>query len=127
MYVAFGFIYSLPILLALVSRQLPVRFLLVTWGICLIHLLIQKPFIDRRIAQAQGRIGGRQALLQALLEAALKHGGCLTVTQGVMETRATFTEVEQALQAMVASGYVYMRDNVDTGVVEYVFTEMQSE
>ncbi len=81
---------------------------------------------DRRIAQIQDQIGARQKLMQALLQAALKHGGCLTVTQGVMETSATFAEVEQALQAMMGSGYVYMRDNVDTGVIEYVFTEMQS-
>jgi hypothetical protein len=42
-----------------------------------------------------------------------------------METGATFAEVEQALHAMVASGYVYMRDNVETGVTEYVFTELE--
>lgn len=127
MYAVFGLIYALPTILLLVGRPLSIRYLLVSWGACLIHALLQKSSIDRRIDQVQGRIGDREKLMQALLQAALKHGGCLTVTQGVMETNATFAEVEQTLQAMMASGYVYMRDNVDTGVIEYVFTEMQSE
>ncbi len=119
--------HSLPTMLLVLGRPFPLRFLLVSWGLNLIHILLQKPAIDRRIAQVRGQIEDRQTLMQHLLRAALKHGGRLTVTQGVMETSATFAEVEQALQAMMASGYVYTRDNVDTGVIEYVFTEMQSE
>ncbi|PON11859.1 hypothetical protein C2W62_42615, partial [Candidatus Entotheonella serta] len=46
-----------------------------------------KSAIERRIAQAQGQVGTRQVLMQALLQAALKHGGCLTVTQGVEEPK----------------------------------------
>ncbi len=126
-YMVFGLLYSLPTLLCLISRRPLVHFLLVSWGLSLIHLWLSKSAIERRIAQAQGQVGTRQVLMQALLQATLKHGGCLTVTQGVMETRATFLEVEQALQAMVASGYVYMRDNVDTGLLEYVFIELSSQ
>ncbi len=123
-YIVFSLLYSLPTILFLISRRLPARLLLISWGLSLFHIWLHKPVIERRIAQAQGRVEVRQVLLQALLQAALKHGGRLTVTQGVMETNATFLEVEQALQAMVASGYVYTRDNVETGVLEYVFTEL---
>jgi hypothetical protein len=65
-----------------------------------------------------------EALRQALLNAALAHGGYLSVTQGVMATGATFTDVEQTLHTMVASGYVFTRHNPHTDVLEYVFTEM---
>jgi hypothetical protein len=125
LYYVFGFIYALPMLLLLLNRPLSIRALLVSWGICWVHLLLRQSVINRRIAQSQGKSGSAQELMQALLRAALAHGGCITVTQGVMETGATFAEVEQALQAMVASGYVYMRDHVETGVTEYVFTELE--
>ena len=125
MYYAFAFIYAVPTLMLIVSRRLSLRLLLLSWGISLIHILLQKRVIDRRLAQLQSGRGVPEALMQALLRTALNHGGCLTVTQGVMETGATFAEVEQTLQAMVAAGYVYTRDNVDTGVIEYVFTEME--
>lgn len=125
LYYVFGLIYALPTLLLLLNRSLSIRALLLSWGICCVHLLLQQPVINRRIAQNQGKSGSTQDLMQALLRAALTHGGCVTVTQGVMDTGATFAEVEQALQAMVASGYVYMRDNVETGVTEYVFTELE--
>lgn len=125
LYYVFGLIYALPALLLLLNRPLSIRVLLLSWGICCVHLLLQQTVINRRIAQNQGKAGSAQDLMQALLRAALTHGGCVTVTQGVMDTGATFAEVEQALQAMVASGYVYMRDNVETGVTEYVFTELE--
>ena len=125
LYYVFALIYALPTLLLLLNRQLSIRMLLLSWGICWVHLLLQQTVIHRRIAQRQGQAVSAQELMQALLRAALTHGGCLTVTQGVMDTGATFAEVEQALQAMVASGYVYMRDNVETGVTEYVFTELE--
>ena len=125
LYYVYALIYALPIFLFFLSRPLSIRALLVSWGICWVHLLLQQAVIHRRIAQRQGQSDSAQELMQALLRAALTHGGCLTVTQGVMDTGATFAEVEQALHAMVASGYVYMRDNVETGVTEYVFTELQ--
>ena len=124
MYYAFAFIYAVPTLMLILSRRLSLRLLLLSWGISLIHILFQKRVINRRLAQLQAARGVPEKLMQALLRTALNHGGCLTVTQGVMETGAPFAEVEQALQAMVAAGYVYTRDNIDTGVIEYVFTEM---
>lgn len=125
LYYVFSLIYALPILLFLLNRPLSIRALLLSWAICCVHLLLQQTVIHRRIAQHQGKAGPAQELMQALLRAALTHGGCITVTQGVMDTGATFAEVEQALHAMVASGYVYRRDNVETGVTEYVFTELE--
>jgi hypothetical protein len=62
--------------------------------------------------------------MRVLLQAALKHRGCLSVTQGVMETGKSFQEVEQVLNEMVTSGYVFTRNNPDTGVLEYVFKEL---
>jgi hypothetical protein len=124
LYYVFSLLYALPTFLLLLNRPLAIRALLLSWGICCVHLLLQKTVVDRRIAQHPGKTGSAQKLMQALLRAALTHGGCVTVTQGVMDTGATFAEVEQALQAMVASGYVYLRDNVETGVTEYVFTEL---
>ena len=62
--------------------------------------------------------------MQELVQAALKHDGCLTVTQGVMETGVSFPNVEGVLNEMVVSGYVYKRNNPETGVIEYVFQEV---
>lgn len=123
-YYLFGLLYAIPTLMLLVSRGSSVRFLLLSWGLSFAHTFVQRHHIERRIIQALGQRGKPAELMQALLQAALKHDGCLTVTQAVMETGATFADVEQTLQEMVASGYVYTRDQVDTGVTEYVFTEM---
>jgi hypothetical protein len=45
------------------------------------------------------------------------------VTQGVMETGKSFLEVERVLNQMAESGYVFTRNNPETGVLEYVFKE----
>jgi TM2 domain-containing membrane protein YozV len=63
-------------------------------------------------------------LMLALLRAAQKHGGCLSVTTGVMETGVPFADVERVLKTMVDSGYVYMDNDATTGVVVYVFKEI---
>ena len=63
-------------------------------------------------------------LMLALLRAAQQHGGRLSVTEGVIETGAPFTVVEQVLRTMVRSGYVYMDNDPITGVVVYVFKEI---
>lgn len=63
-------------------------------------------------------------LMLTLLRAAQKHGGRLSVTEGVMETSAPFADVERVLSLMVQSGYVYMENDPDTGVVRYVFKEL---
>jgi hypothetical protein len=63
-------------------------------------------------------------LMLKLLRAAQKHGGRLSVTQGVIETGVLFGEVERVLQSMVKSNYVYMDNDPATGVIVYVFKEI---
>ena len=63
-------------------------------------------------------------LMLKLLRAAQKHRGCLSVTQGVIETGVPFAEVERVLQHMVKSSYVYMDNDPATGVIVYVFKEI---
>jgi hypothetical protein len=63
-------------------------------------------------------------LMLTLLRAAQRHGGRLSVTDGVLETGASFTEVERVLKLMVNSGYVYVDNDLATGVVVYVFKEI---
>jgi hypothetical protein len=89
-----------------------------------VHAYLRQADINRRISQGALSFAPDEARRQALLNAALAHGGYLTVTQGVIATGATFTEVEQTLNTMVASGYVFTRHNPNTGLLEYVFTEM---
>jgi hypothetical protein len=124
-YYWFGFLYALPLLLYVWLRRVPLSFLLLSWGLSLLHVHLLKRDIDRQIAAtAAPTVSDRQALMQALLQAALIHRGCLSVTQGVMETGKPFQEVENALQEMLASGYVFTRNNPETGVLEYVFKEL---
>ncbi len=63
-------------------------------------------------------------LMLQLLRAAQKHGGRLSVTQGVIDTGVLFGEVERVLQSMVKSNYVYMDNDPATGVIVYVFKEI---
>ena len=106
-YYVFGLLYAIPSLMLVVSRGLSVRLLLLSWGISFLHLFVQRRHIERRIVQVLGKTNRPAELMQALLQAALRHDGCLTVTQAVMETGATFSDIEQTLQEMVGSGYVY--------------------
>lgn len=63
-------------------------------------------------------------LLIKLLKAAEAKGGSLSVTQGVMETGASFAEVEATLMQMVRAGYVEITNDLKTGVVIYEFKEL---
>jgi TM2 domain-containing membrane protein YozV len=63
-------------------------------------------------------------VMVGLLRAAHKHSGRLSVTTGVMETGLSFATVERVLKRMVESGYVYMDNDLETGVVIYVFKEV---
>lgn len=65
-----------------------------------------------------------EAIMQELLEAAEHRGGAISVTQGVAATGLSFSEVEERLQDMVASGYVDVDNHPETGVVVYRFTEL---
>jgi hypothetical protein len=63
---------------------------------------------------------------QLLLNAAMKEGGQLTVTQAAMITGYSFQEAEKLLREMVASGYVDVGNEPESGVVVYYFPELKS-
>jgi TM2 domain-containing membrane protein YozV len=63
-------------------------------------------------------------LLMKLLKAAEVRGGKLSVTQGVMETGASFAYVEATLMHMVRAGYADITNDPETGVVTYEFKEL---
>ncbi len=72
-----------------------------------------------------GKKAGRgPSLRQALLQAAVKNGGELTVTQGVMATDKGFEEVEKALHEMVDKGYVDIDNAPGSGVIVYRFPDL---
>ncbi len=68
--------------------------------------------------------GTEEDVMQELLRAAEKRDGSLSVTQGVAATGLSFSEVEDRLREMVASGYVDVDNHPETGVVVYRFTEL---
>jgi hypothetical protein len=123
-YYWYGLVYALPLLLFVLLRRLPLSLLLLSWGLSLLHTHMLKRDISAHLASAATAASDREDLMQALLHAALQHRGCLSVTQGVMETGKAFPEVEGALKEMQASGYVFTRNNPETGVLEYVFKEL---
>lgn len=63
---------------------------------------------------------------QLLLSAAMKEGGQLTVTQAAMVTGYSFQEAEQLLREMVASGYVDIGNEPESGVIVYYFPELKA-
>lgn len=71
-----------------------------------------------------GKRKKQEATASALLEAAKTNNGVMTVTDGVMATGLAFHEVERALSRMNQAGYVEVRNNSESGVVEYVFFEL---
>jgi hypothetical protein len=62
---------------------------------------------------------------QVLLDAALKEGGSLTVTQAAMITGFSFQEAEELLRDMVSSGYVDVGNEPESGVIVYYFPELR--
>ncbi|GAB1541011.1 hypothetical protein NUACC21_36800 [Scytonema sp. NUACC21] len=66
----------------------------------------------------------QEKLMTQLLKVAAKRGGKITVTQGVMETGASFSEVEATLKEMLKSGYVTIDNDPVTGAVTYDFHEL---
>jgi hypothetical protein len=56
-----------------------------------------------------------------LTRAAAKHGGKLTVPQGVIATGRPFKEVEQALDGMLKAGYIGIDNDEESGAIIYTF------
>jgi TM2 domain-containing membrane protein YozV len=63
-------------------------------------------------------------LTTRLVKAAHARGGKLSVTQGVLDTEASFADVETALRALVKTGYIDAYNDPDTGIVFYEFREL---
>lgn len=59
-----------------------------------------------------------------LLKAAHNRGGKLSVTQGVLDTEASFADVEATLQELAKTGYVHVYNDPETGIVTYEFREL---
>lgn len=118
-----GFAYALPLLVVVVTKQPLLRLVVLSWLLGLAHAHLRRRDINQRIADLVRTTTSPEDLRQHLLQAALMHRGCLSVTQAVMETGSTFQDVERALNQMVESGYVFTRNHPDTGVLEYVFKE----
>lgn len=63
-------------------------------------------------------------LIVKILKSAETRGGAITVTHGVMDTGASFAEVEAALMQIVRAGYADIANHPETGVVMYEFREL---
>ncbi len=63
-------------------------------------------------------------LRHRLLDAAVTHGGAISVTDGVAATGATFSEVEAELKQLVESGYVDVDVPPGKTYIVYRFTEL---
>ncbi len=63
-------------------------------------------------------------LRDQLLEAAVQHGGAISVTDGVVATGATFDEVEAELKRLVETGYVDVDVPPGKSYIVYRFTEL---
>lgn len=122
-YYWFGLGYALPLFLFLITKRLSLRLVVLSWLLGLLHAHLYKRDINRRIEEVLSAGTTHESLRQALLQAALEYRGCLSVTQAVMETGKPFAEIERTLDQMVESGYVFTRNNPETGVIEYVFKE----
>lgn len=80
-----------------------------------------EPVIAASVVNAKS---SRQQLIVKLLKAAANRGGKLSVTQAVMDTGASFAEVEATLREMMKSEYVAIENHPDSGVVMYHFVEL---
>lgn len=83
--------------------------------------------IEQRWGIATGWWDRKARIQGALLAAAAARRGVLTVTEGVMDTGLSFDKVEAALSGMAQSGYVDVGNHPETGVVQYVFHELEGE
>jgi TM2 domain-containing membrane protein YozV/predicted transcriptional regulator len=66
----------------------------------------------------------QEKLMMELLKAAEKRGGQLTVTQAVIETGASFAEVEAVFKDLLKSGYARIDNDPVSGAVIYHFHEL---
>lgn len=110
---------------------------LFTWGLAGIGQLYDLITMRRQVDEAnlleearslrdQRLSEPRRTPEQLLLDAAMKQGGKLTVTQASMITGYSFQEAEQLLRDMVSSGYVDVGNEPESGVIVYHFPELEA-
>lgn len=87
------------------------------------HAISQRDEAQSAIAEEIHR-PSYDALTVQLLKNAAEKGGKINVTQGVMSTGASFTEVEGLLKEIMKSGYARIDNDPVTGVVTYHFDEL---
>jgi len=124
---------------------------LFTWGLLgvgqAVDLLLIPGMVDEHNAKIRDKLGGSttgipmyyqasaaiaqvlvkqtpEQLMVKLLKAAYAKGGKLSVTQGVMATGASFSEVEATLTELLKTGYVSVENDPTTGIVLYDFHEV---
>ena len=79
---------------------------------------LQEPLFNRL------EIFDPQQLMVQLARVAQQRGGKLSVTQAVIDTGASFEQVQDTLNNMVKKGYIGITNHPDTGVVIYDFLEL---
>ncbi len=79
-----------------------------------------QPAISRTVATTPPT----EQLMVSLLHAAQKRGGQISVTQGVVDTGASFVEVEKTLMEIAKKGYASIQNDAKSGAVVYVFPEL---
>ncbi len=146
----FGWLFGLAGLHRLHNKKMASGFLwLFTFGLLgfgqLLDLVLIPGMVDEHNQQVKNRLGlsptgvplsqsaiatavyqppTRDQLMVKLLKAAHSRGGQISVTQGVLDTGASFAEVEATLKAMVQTGYVTVDNHPASGVVIYDFIEL---
>ncbi|MBE9114981.1 NINE protein [Lusitaniella coriacea LEGE 07157] len=119
-----------------------------TWGLCgigqFIDLFLIPSVVEEHDLRLQARSGRlpqplpipratptpravpptKDQLTLNLLKAAQKRGGKISVTQAVLDTGASFPEVEKILQEMVKGGYADPENDPSSGIVIYNFLEL---
>lgn len=78
-------------------------------------------------SSAQPHTNRRDRLMLQLLQAAKERHGKLSVTQGVMDTGYSFSEVEATLREMVKTGYIAAHNDPVSGIVMFDFIELSRE
>lgn len=73
---------------------------------------------------AAPKVPPAELMRMKLLDAARRHGGMISVSQGVMATGKSFKQVESALDEMAVSGFVDIDNDPQSGAVVYTFAEM---
>jgi len=90
-------------------------------GVSEVGVPLYQPIVATSVINPQQT---RLQLMLKLLKAAENRGGMLSVTQAVIDTEASFAEVEATLREMLKTGYVAIDNHPDSGVVVYHFLEL---